>query len=55
MEDLVRQLAEYKRKEARRELEEKKAKSSREGLREKQVHRDLKSTLGTPWILTFRR
>ena len=43
MEDLVRQLAEYKRKEARRELEEKKAKSSREGLREKQVHRDLKA------------
>ena len=39
----MRQLAEYKRKEARRELEEKKAKSSREGLREKQVHRDLKA------------
>ena len=39
----MRQLAEYKRKEARRELEEKKAKSSREALREKQVHRDLKA------------
>ena len=39
----MKQLAEYKRRDASRELEEKKAKSYREGLREKQVHRDLKA------------
>ena len=43
MEDMKRQLAEYKRKEANREREEKKAKSAREGIREKQVHKDLKA------------
>ena len=39
----MKQLAEYKRRDASRELEEKKAKSYREGLREQQVHRDLKA------------